>query len=47
MLSESPSGGVPKPKAGILIDEEFGAAILRDAGRKAYDRVSRGKERAG
>src|SRR5215471_9066143 len=24
-------GGVPKEKAGILVDEQFGAAILRDA----------------
>jgi myo-inositol catabolism protein IolC len=26
------SAGVPKEKAGILVDEQFGAAILRDAG---------------
>jgi 5-dehydro-2-deoxygluconokinase len=26
--------GVPKDKAGILVDEEFGAAILRDAARQ-------------
>src|SRR5579871_6425513 len=26
--------GVPKEKAGILVDEEFGAAILRDAARQ-------------
>src|SRR5580704_15301221 len=25
------AGGVPKAKAGILVDEQFGAAILRDA----------------
>jgi myo-inositol catabolism protein IolC len=25
------AGGVPKDKAGILVDEQFGAAILRDA----------------
>jgi 5-dehydro-2-deoxygluconokinase len=25
------AGGVPKEKAGILVDEQFGAAILRDA----------------
>ena len=30
------AGGVPKEKAGILVDEQFGAAILRDAdGRRA------------
>jgi 5-dehydro-2-deoxygluconokinase len=26
--------GVPKDKAGILVDEQFGAAILRDARRR-------------
>jgi myo-inositol catabolism protein IolC len=26
--------GVPKPHAGILVDEQFGAAILRDAGKE-------------
>ena len=26
--------GVPKEKAGILVDEEFGAAILRDAAKE-------------
>ena len=25
------AGGVPREKAGILVDEQFGAAILRDA----------------
>ena len=25
------AAGVPKEKAGILVDEQFGAAILRDA----------------
>src|SRR5262249_43991947 len=25
------AGGVPKEKAGIVVDEQFGAAILRDA----------------
>jgi myo-inositol catabolism protein IolC len=25
------AGGAPKEKAGILVDEQFGAAILRDA----------------
>src|SRR5262249_55392127 len=27
----TPAGGVPKEKAGILVDEQFGAALLRDA----------------
>jgi 5-dehydro-2-deoxygluconokinase len=30
------AGGVHKDKAGILVDEQFGAAILRDAARQAY-----------
>jgi 5-dehydro-2-deoxygluconokinase len=30
------AGGVPKDKAGILVDEQFGAAILRDANRQGY-----------
>ena len=29
-------GGVPKEKAGILVDERFGADILRDAKRSGY-----------
>jgi myo-inositol catabolism protein IolC len=29
-------GGVPKPAAAILVDEEFGAAILRDAGAHGF-----------
>src|SRR5437016_4846674 len=29
-------GGVPKAKAGILVDEQFGAAILRDAAKQGY-----------
>jgi myo-inositol catabolism protein IolC len=29
-------GGVPKAKAGILVDEQFGAAILRDASAEGY-----------
>jgi myo-inositol catabolism protein IolC len=29
-------GGVPKEKAGILVDEQFGAAILRDASAEGY-----------
>ncbi|HKQ72126.1 MAG TPA: DUF2090 domain-containing protein [Blastocatellia bacterium] len=28
--------GVPKEKAGILVDEQFGAAILRDAAARSY-----------
>src|SRR3954470_5159985 len=28
--------GVPKDKAGILVDEQFGAAILRDAATEGY-----------
>ncbi|MBV8072940.1 MAG: DUF2090 domain-containing protein [Acidobacteriaceae bacterium] len=28
--------GVPKEKAGILVDEQFGAAILRDAAKHGY-----------
>ena len=28
--------GVPKEKAGILVDEQFGAAILRDAAEQGY-----------
>ena len=28
--------GVPKDKAGILVDEQFGAAILRDAAKEGY-----------
>jgi 5-dehydro-2-deoxygluconokinase len=30
------AGGVPKDKAGILVDEQFGAALLRDAARHGY-----------
>lgn len=30
------AGGVPKEKAGILVDEQFGAAILRDAAANGY-----------
>jgi myo-inositol catabolism protein IolC len=29
-------GGVPKDRAGILVDEEFGAAILRDARKQGF-----------
>ena len=30
------AAGVPKEKAGILVDEQFGAAILRDAAKYGY-----------
>jgi 5-dehydro-2-deoxygluconokinase len=30
------AGGVPKAKAGILVDEQFGAALLRDAAKNGY-----------
>ena len=30
------AGGVPKARAGILVDEQFGRAILRDAADKGY-----------
>src|SRR5207248_4609914 len=30
------AGGVPKDRAGILVDEQFGAAILRDAAKHGY-----------
>src|ERR1700737_3433461 len=30
------AAGVPKGKAGILVDEQFGAAILLDAARNGY-----------
>ena len=30
------ASGVPKDKAGILVDEQFGAAILRDAAESGY-----------
>ena len=30
------AGGVPKEKAGILVDEQFGAAILRDAKAQGF-----------
>src|SRR5271169_2001797 len=30
------AAGVPKEKAGILVDERFGAAILRDAAAQGY-----------
>src|SRR5581483_3398132 len=30
-------GGVPEEKSGILVDEQFGAAILRDAAQHGYN----------
>ena len=30
------AGGVPEAKAGILVDEQFGADILRDAAKRGY-----------
>jgi 5-dehydro-2-deoxygluconokinase len=30
------AAGVPKDKAGVLADEQFGAAVLRDAARQGY-----------
>jgi tagatose-1,6-bisphosphate aldolase len=35
-LKEAVAAGVPKEHAGILVDEQFGAAILRDAARSGY-----------
>jgi 5-dehydro-2-deoxygluconokinase len=35
-LKSAVAGGVPKEKAGILVDEQFGAAILRDASAQGY-----------
>lgn len=35
-LKAAVAGGVPKEYAGILVDEQFGAAILRDAARNGY-----------
>jgi myo-inositol catabolism protein IolC len=33
------AAGVPKAKAGILVDEQFGAAILRDAAKQGFTRA--------
>src|SRR5690349_19170114 len=30
------AGGVPKARSGILVDEQFGAAILREAHQQGY-----------
>src|SRR4030095_12684011 len=35
-FKEAVASGVAKDKAGILVDEQFGAAILRDAGREGF-----------
>jgi 5-dehydro-2-deoxygluconokinase len=35
-FKEAVRAGVPKNKAGILVDEQFGAAILRDAAAEGY-----------
>jgi 5-dehydro-2-deoxygluconokinase len=35
-LKAAVAGGAPKQKAGILVDEQFGAAILRDAAAQGY-----------
>ncbi len=35
-FQEAIAGGVPKEKAGILVDEQFGVAILRDAAVKGF-----------
>ena len=36
-FKEALAGGVPQDKAGILVDEQFGAAILRDAAKHGYN----------
>src|SRR5450432_1619480 len=33
-------GGVPKEKAGLLVDEQFGTAILRDAAMNGFTTAS-------
>jgi myo-inositol catabolism protein IolC len=35
-FQQAVAGGVPKDRAGILVDEQFGRTILRDAGKKGY-----------
>ncbi len=35
-FKQAVAAGVPKEKAGILVDEQFGAAILRDAAKHGY-----------
>jgi len=40
--------GVPKEKAGILVDEQFGAAILHDAaGKRLHDSLPSREKRTG
>jgi myo-inositol catabolism protein IolC len=39
--------GVPQQKAGILVDEQFGSAILRDAASHQYTTASRPHELLG
>src|SRR5271170_7821675 len=38
------AAGVPKDKAGILVDEQFGAAILRDASAEGYSTACPGEK---
>jgi 5-dehydro-2-deoxygluconokinase len=35
-FQDAVAGGVPKERAGILVDEQFGAAILRDASKQGF-----------
>jgi 5-dehydro-2-deoxygluconokinase len=35
-FQDAVTGGVPKERAGILVDEQFGGAILRDAANKGF-----------
>ena len=35
-FQQAVAGGVPKERAGILVDEQFGIAILHDAAAKGY-----------
>jgi len=35
-LTAAVQAGVPKDRAGVLVDEQFGADILRDAARSGY-----------
>ncbi len=47
-FKEALADGVPTQNAGILVDEQFGASILRDAARaRLRHRVSRREERPG
>ena len=41
------AGGVPKEQAGILVDEQFGAAILRDAAEAAATSTACPAEKSG